>query len=739
MRLHQYRGNRGVGFTLRVLAALVFAGTGGLYTTPAVWAQAAMPQPGSQAEQRDRLDKAAARELLEQIHAAANEIQDHDHRTNALIAIARSYSGLADDATARELLSQVLIHTAEYPDTQIHFLYKIINATSVLADKNASSDLLYQLLATIQTLPDQEKAGVLTEITRYLSAPAVHSDLLEQILTAIQTTPDSLSKSRALTKVATVYATTANEARAIDPLAQALTVVDASDDSANSKYYTLLEVLEGAAQLTNTAKADLLPQALTVANNLQNQEYQSHALVYTAIFARQIPDRTTANALMEQALTLTESIEKDWERATALYVIASGYNHHFNEIPSADFLQRLFTAAREIQDDQYQLGGLLETVSLASKLQNQTVAKELLAQATTIVNGLEDSSNKAQGLIAIADSYRILSDETNARGLLLEALAVVKDVDDHIAKSALMGQFVLLSKSFQDRDMSDDLLRQGLDALETEPAVEVRLNGLLTTVGSHAGAIAGVTAMERLNQALTDIDTIQNHPMKIYTLLQATTLIRQLVYQPEITSEWDIDGLLNQVLEIAQKLDDSDEKSLVFSMIADMAAVLPEDANDQLVVQFLAAAQASPTAKGQVEILSAIAKIHINQQNETAAQTQLAQAQELTGRIPDEKDQAAALHRIAEIAAQLSNNTVAQGLMSQRLQLMEGMQDDYAQATGLTATIRAAHTLSDTASVQKLYGQAFAIANSLDIESEGYKADVLGTMATTLVKMASDT
>ena len=504
-------------------------------------------------------------------------------------------------------------------------------------------------------------------------------------------------------------------------------------------------MLNSAAELSdNTTKAEILNQVLMVVNNIQNQEFRSYALVQAAVFAKEISNVAKANELMAQALNLAESVPQDWAKAGALSAIANNYyEHQFNERNAEDLFRRILNAAGTIQGDSYRFGALVDVIWRVDSLPNQVVGKELLNQTLTMINDFEEITSKTQGLFLLAHGYRTLSEETTAKELLLQILTTADSIEDPYSQRAVLSQFVLSTAEFLDREITHDLLKQGLTYVNAQQDVSLQITMLTSLAGDYRTTVDGVSALERLNQALMAVDKLSGQDeAKAEALYQVTNVLHTLslkadpvIVQPDSPL---VQQLLGQVLDTAGKLQDSEIKEIIFLLMAEVIGELPNDVAEAFTQQLMAIVPHTPTPQGQVMILSAIVSIHIDHSNETAAQTTLNQALALVRTIQDDSNQFLALSRLAAVAVKLSNEADGQALLSEGLTIVANMEEDQYKAGGLTMVLRASTSLSDGDSVQKLFNQTLTIADTMTPENEGYKTNVFGTMARTLMSMVSD-
>ncbi|MBX2865908.1 MAG: hypothetical protein KTR27_20350 [Leptolyngbyaceae cyanobacterium MAG.088] len=731
---------------LNLLTLLAVVSNGWLYAIPRVMAEADSAETIEMVDdvaQQPTLDRAVARQLLEQIKLATNDLQDNHSQTQVLSAIARSYSAMSDDTTALAILNQMIIHSNDDPNTQLSNLYPVLNTASSFSNETVTVDLLHQLLDATQQLPtDNDKSSFLSQITYFanqLTDQSAVDDIMRQIIAISQTAEASSGKARTLTNAAGFYISITDDAEAMDLLSQALVAINKSDIDEHTKYYALLEILYHSAEFSSdTTKADMLNQTLTVINDLKSQEFKSQALVYASLLAQALSDTPKANQLMAEALALAEAIPEGWAKASALYVIAGNYKDEFNQQNTKDLLSRVLNAVGEIQEDQYQLGGLLDVVHLAGQLSNQTVSRELLTQALAIINGFESGFNQAQGLLSIAESYRAISDEVAAREVLLQVLTLASDIEEPYSQRIILQQFASLSTRLTDSDISQDIVSQALTFVNAEQDVERRAIMLMTLTETYQETLAGINAPEQISQALMLVEAMQEPDAKAEALSQAAQILYHRTFSDQAMTDWSqIQTLLGQVLESSRDLPDSEEKMFTFLMLEYAINELPPDVAAPLTEQFISVAKRARTVRGKVMALSAIAKIQINQNQHTAAQQTLAQAISIVSDIQDPNHLTSAIYRISEVTGTLSENSAIHSLTNQILAIVADIEDDTAKVSGINAALSAMQQLSDGQMAQQLFNQTFAIVDTLETEVEGYKTNIFRTMATVVMVMAS--
>lgn len=727
-----------------LLLLLIFCGQSGLYVSPAVQAQTETvhQNPGSDVLslselEEDRLSPTVARELLDQLHIAAREMQYQDQQATVLLAIVSSYHRLSDDAMASAVMSEVMEKIDHTSDSLV--LLRVLRSLEQFTDKSKRVAWLNQLLDIVIAIENDLNRTYLLDhliltIDNVIAEQVLVDNLIGRAMEASVARPTGRAKSDELLAFAHFYNGRSDSMMAAQILNQSFSAAGVIDND-NSKIALLYDRFLLVDQLPDAAlNQTLLDQIFGVANTFEHEAYRLYALTQTMTLADRMGHRNMVQDIWYQSLAIVDTVSDTRRQTSVLREIIDGYGQLSDDSLLKDGFRYILQAIETVQSSEKRLSLLTAAIEVAVTPANETVSRKNLSQAMAMVNQLPDGWSKAHSLIALARGYGQLSDEATTQSLLNQALAMMDaNLYDYSHQKVTM-DFMTATIMLSDQAIGQQLLKRCLTILNAMDDKE-RLAHTLFTFAENYGQQNDDLVYTWLNQALATIETMEQPSTKMNILRRTVEYLTFTISKTgTVPNEMMATALLQQVLTDAHGLEEEIGNTRFFDSVAYAVIHLSDENNVNILLeQLLMLSHRSQDPGFKVSVSVAIAKIYASLGDESTAQDWLNDALIVGQTVDNEGIKIATMAGMKTTYDLFSDATAVEDWLSQWLSMTAAMQQEHQKSSGLNIIAAAADRLSDERAIRPLVNDVIEISQTID---ERYRANPLALMADSIATMA---
>ena len=417
-----------------------------------------------------------AKAQLKRSLALAQEIDDPEDKSDALIYIATAYTQVEDDLAAAEGLKDILKAAVEIdePYYKSYTLSRIATGYAQLEDDLAAAEGLKDILkAAVEIDEPYSKSNALSSIaTAYAQLEDdLAADGLKETLKAAVQIDQPYSKSNALSSIATAYVQLEDDLAA-DGLKETLKAA-VQIDNPSSKSDALRYIARAYAQLENDlAAAKGLKDTLKAVIEIDDPEDKTNALRYIATAYAQLEDDLAAAEGLKDTLKAVVEIDYPHYKSNPLGNIARAYAQLEDDLAAREALKDSLKTVIEIDDPLFKSNALSDIAKTYAQLEDDLAAREALKDSLKTAIKIDDPVYKSNALSGIARAYAQLEDYLAAAEGLKDTLKAVVEIDYPHYKSDHLEAIAVATASFPNSKLKQSILQATLEAAEAANADE---------------------------------------------------------------------------------------------------------------------------------------------------------------------------------------------------------------------------------------------------------------------------